>query len=52
MILLWTAEVYVIDKRSNKEIKWKFLFDSGSESFFSTTCLYSVAALDSLNGKP
>ena len=34
MILLWAAEVYVIHKRNNKEIKWKFLFDSGSEASF------------------
>ena len=35
IILLQTAEVYVINKRSNKEIELTILFDSGSkESYF------------------
>ena len=38
MILLQTAEVYVVNETNNKEIKLKVLFNSGSEkSFF--TCL-------------
>ena len=43
MILLQTAEVYVVNEINNKEIKLKVLFDSGSEKrFFSErayTCL-------------
>ena len=34
MILLQTAEVYVVNQRNNKEIKLKVLFDSGSEKSF------------------
>ena len=34
MILLQTAEVYVVNERTNKEIKLKLLFDSGSEKRF------------------
>ena len=31
MILLQTAEVYVVNERDNKEIKLRVSFDSGSE---------------------
>ena len=47
MTLIQTAEVYVVNKRNNKKIKLKVLFDSGSEKSFLSqrayTCLQLLA---------
>ena len=45
MILLQAAEVYVINKRNNIEIKLKLLFDSGFEKSFLSQRAYTCLEL-------
>ena len=45
MILLQTAEVYVVNERNNKEIKLKVLFDSESEKRFLSERAYTCLQL-------
>ena len=48
MILLQTAEVYVFNESSNKEIKLKVLFDSGSEKSFLSQHAYTCLQLPTI----
>ena len=48
MILLQTAKVYVVNKRNNKEIKLKVLFDSGSEKGFLSQRTYTCLHLSTI----
>ena len=48
MILLQTAEVYVVNERNNKEIKLKVLFDSGSEKGFLSQRTYTCLHLSTI----
>ena len=45
MILLQTAEVYVVNETNNKEIKLKVLFNSGSEKSFLSQRAYTCLQL-------
>ena len=48
MILLQTAEVYVVNGRNNKQIKLKVLFDSGSEKSFLSKRAYTCLQLSTI----
>ena len=48
MIFLQTAEVYVVNERSNKDFKLKMLFDSGSEKSFLSYRAYTCLQLPTI----
>ena len=48
MVLLQTADVYVVHERDNKPIKLKVLFDSGSEKSFLLQRAYTCLQLSTI----
>ena len=48
MILLQTAEVYVVNEWNNEEIKLKVLFNSGSEKSFLPQRAYTSLKLPTI----